>query len=127
MISVEQALIIHKQVIEKYGGAIGLRDSDGLKSALARPFQTFDKKELYTSAFEKAAAIGESIILNHPFVDGNKRMGYILMEAILRFEGYKINAIDSELYVFIISIAEGKKTFKEITEWLQKHSASLNK
>ena len=82
MISVQQALQIHTIAIEKFGGADGIRDLNGLESALARPFQTFDAMDLYPSSFEKAAAIGESIIVNHPFIDGNKRTGYLMMEAL---------------------------------------------
>ena len=73
MISIKQALVIHKIAIEKFGGSFGVRDLSGLESALARPFQTFGREKLYFTIEEKAAAIGESIIMNHPFVDGNKR------------------------------------------------------
>ena len=89
MISIKQALSIHKIVIEKFGGSQGIRDINGLESALARAFQTFRGEELYSSIEEKAAAIGESIIMNHLFVDGNKRTGYLLMEAILRYGNKK--------------------------------------
>ena len=74
MISVEQVLKIHGIAIEKFGGANGVRDLGGLQSALARPFQTFGGTDLYPTIFEKAAAIGESLIMNYPFIDGNKRM-----------------------------------------------------
>ena len=67
MISVKQALAIHKIAIEKFGGSDGMRDFGNFESALARPFQTFDGKELYTTIEEKAAEIGESIIINHRF------------------------------------------------------------
>ncbi len=90
MISVQQALSIHKIAIEKFGGSTGIRDINGLESALARPFQTFGGEELYFTIEEKAAAIGESIIMNHPFIDGNKRTGYLLMEAVLRYGNRKI-------------------------------------
>ena len=84
MISVEQALGIHEMVVKQFGGSMGVRDAGGLESALARPFQTFGGEDLYPDLFSKAAAIGESIIINHPFIDGNKRTGYVLMESILK-------------------------------------------
>lgn len=72
MISFEEAIQIHTLLIQKFGGTNGIRDSDVLLSALARPFQTFDGVELYPTPVEKGAAILESIIANHPFLDGNK-------------------------------------------------------
>lgn len=119
MISVAQALKIHTIAIEGFGGANGVRDMGALESALVRPFQTFGGEDLYPCVFEKAAAIGESIIVNHPFVDGNKRTGYILMEALLRHEGYTITAADETLYSFIINISTGAISFNEIVAWLK--------
>jgi death on curing protein len=88
----------------------------GLESAIARPYQSFGGQDLYPSCFEKSAAIGESIIMNHPFIDGNKRTGYVLMETVLRIEGFRINAPDELLYQFIIDITTGKKRFEEIVD-----------
>ena len=122
MISVSQALKIHTVAILKYGGANGVRDMGGLESALARPFQTFGGEDLYPSIFEKAAAIGESLIMNHPFIDGNKRTGYLLMEALLRYGGHKIVASDDELYQFVINISTGSISFEEIVEWLKNNT-----
>lgn len=127
MISVQQALQIHTIAIKKFGGADGVRDVNGLESALARPFQTFDGADLYPSAFEKAAAIGESIIINHPFIDGNKRSGYLLMEALLRHEGFAIAASDENLYKFVINISTGAIDFDEIVVWLKENTARENK
>ncbi len=122
MISIEQALKIHTIAIEKFGGANGVRDIGGLGSALARPFQTFEGEGLYSTIFEKAAAIGESLIMNHPFIDGNKRSGYLLMEALLRYEGYKITASDEHLYNFVINISTGSISFEEIVGWLKNNT-----
>lgn len=122
MISIEQALKIHTIAIKKFGGANGVRDLNGLESALARPFQTFGGEDLYPAIFEKAAAIGESLIMNHPFIDGNKRTGYLLMEALLRYEGYKITASDEYLYNFVINISTGSISFEEIVEWLKNNT-----
>ena len=119
MISVKQAIEIHEIVVNAFGGSMGIRDSGALESALARPFQTFGGEDLYPGFFTKAAAIAESIIINHPFIDGNKRTGYVLMEAILRLGNLKITAVNDDLYNFVISISTGEKKFEEIVEWLK--------
>ena len=124
MISVKQAVEIHEIVVRQFGGSMGLRDLGGLESALARPFQTFGGEDLYPDFFTKAAAIGESIIINHPFVDGNKRTGYVLMETILRFGNIKITAPNDELYKFVISISTGEISFDEIVKWLKENTQS---
>jgi len=74
---------IHKILIAKFGGSHGVRDYGTLLSALSRPYQTFDGKDLYPTAIQKAAALIESILINHPFIDGNKRTGYVLMRLLL--------------------------------------------
>jgi death on curing protein len=80
---------------------------------------------LYPSAFEKASAIGESIIMNHPFVDGNKRTGYVLLEILLRVEGIEIDAPIDEKYQFVINITTGQMRFDEIVLWLQNNTKSV--
>lgn len=125
MISVRQALDIHSIAIIKFGGSQGVRDNDALESALARPFQTYGGEDLYPSIEEKASALGESIIMNHPFVDGNKRTGYLMMEALLRYQNKKIIADDSLLYNFVISIATGEIKFDQIVEWLKANTKPL--
>jgi death on curing protein len=83
-------------LIEGFGGSKGIRDKSLLESALYRPFATFDKIELYPTAIEKTAAIIESILINHPFIDGNKRTGYVLMRLILLNENFEIEATEVE-------------------------------
>jgi death on curing protein len=122
MITKEEVLLIHNQVVLLHGGANGVRDMSGLESAIARPYQGFGGEEFYPTCFEKGAAIGESIIMNHPFVDGNKRTGYVLMEMFLRIDGFKITAGDDELYQFVINISTGEKRFEEIVEWLKENT-----
>ena len=121
MISVKDALRIHAIIIEKIGGTNGLRDEGALISALARPFATFDSVELYPSPIRKAAALAESIIVNHPFVDGNKRMGYVLMRLLLMKYGYDIAASENQKYDFIIGIANGQLKTEQIYNWLEQH------
>jgi death-on-curing protein len=125
MINKEEVFLIHDEVVKLHGGANGIRDMGGLESAIARPYQTYDSLDLYPSAFEKNAAIGESIIMNHPFIDGNKRTGYVLMETILRLFGFKIISSDDDLYHFVISISTGETKFEQIVEWLKKNTNSF--
>jgi death-on-curing protein len=121
MTDVNEALKIHRVLIEKFGGVSGVRDMNGLQAALGRPFATFDNKELYPKAVDKAAALIESIISNHPFVDGNKRTGYVLMRLLLFSYGYDISATQESKYEFVINIASGKIRIEEIRIWLEVH------
>ena len=118
MISVKNAVSIHAILIDKYGGKVGVRDQKLLESALSRPYQTFDKKELYKSPIEKAASLIESLINNHPFIDGNKRFGYVAMRLTLLEHGLDINATQTEKYEFVISIAKGDLKFEGICSWI---------
>jgi death-on-curing protein len=92
MISEKEAIEIHSILIDRFGGSIGIRDKELLNSALNRPYQTFDSKELYPEVIDKAAAILESIDKNHPFSDGNKRTGYVLARLIIMDKNLDIYA-----------------------------------
>ncbi|MDP4283215.1 MAG: Fic family protein [Bacteroidota bacterium] len=83
MILIQEVKEIHKTLIDTFGGSHGIRDLPALESALARPFQTFDDKDLHPTPLHKAASLIESILINHPFIDGNKRTGYVLMRILL--------------------------------------------
>ena len=119
MISEADILLLHEFSILDYGGAKEVRDRNMLLSAISRPFQTFDGKELYPGPFEKAAALGESLIINHPFVDGNKRTAFLAMLALLKEYGKEISVEENEFYDFIISMSVGEKRFEDITAWLK--------
>jgi death-on-curing protein len=125
MIEKDDVLLLHDLSIEKYGGSYGLRDEGALESALARPYQTFDGKDLYPSAFEKAAAIAESLIMNHPFIDGNKRTGFLAMLMILKQAGIELIANEEDIYQLLVSISTGEKSFDEIVDWLKENSQSI--
>jgi death on curing protein len=118
MISLKEVEEIHQILIAEFGGANGIRDKALLLSALARPLQTFDGKYFYPTPVEKAASLIESILINHPFVDGNKRTGYVLMRIVLLSNGFDINASQEEKYTFVIDIASGKLKFDAIVKWL---------
>ncbi len=125
MISKNTILRLHELSILKYGGAEGVRDQGLMESAIARPYQTFGGEDLYPTFFEKAAAIVESIIINHPFIDGNKRTGFLAMLAVLEAENFKITATNDELYNFTIRISTGEIKFEEIVTWLKNNSTAI--
>jgi death-on-curing protein len=118
MIDIQDVIRIHEILIDNFGGSKGVRDRGLLESAISRPFQTFDKVDLYSNPVEKAAALIESVLINHPFVDGNKRIGYVLMRLLLIEFGFDIIAAEEEKYDFVIKIAEGKYHRAEIIEWI---------
>jgi death on curing protein len=121
VIPLEEILSLHKRSIEVYGGSHGLRDIEMLESAIARPFQTFGGEDLYPTIIEKAAALGESIIKNHPFIDGNKRTGFLAIVALIESSGYAFVAKEDEAYRFIIQISTGDFSYEDIVQWLQTH------
>ncbi len=125
MITKEIVLQLHEFSITKYGGSSGIRDEGLMESAILRPYQTFGGENLYPTAYEKAAAVVESIIINHPFVDGNKRTGYLAMLAILGEGKLEITASNDKIYSFIISISTGEIKFEEIVKWLKENTAIL--
>jgi len=86
-LNLEELLELHRMVLRQSGGTPGLRDPNGLESALAQPRMTFGGEDLYPSLVEKAAALGFSLVMNHPFIDGNKRIGHAAMETFLVLNG----------------------------------------
>lgn len=119
MITTKEVEIIHNILIDKFGGTKGIRDFGLLESALARPFATFDNQDLYKNPIEKASAILESIAINHPFIDGNKRTAYTLMRLILLENNLDISASQQDKYDFVIAVSTGKYRFEEINNWIQ--------
>jgi death-on-curing protein len=124
MITLEIVLGVHRVLIKKYGGAAGVRDIGALESAIRRPYQEFEGKQLYATTPEKAAAVIESIVYNHPFIDGNKRTGYVMMRLVLMEDGKDIQASTPEKYDFVIQIASGKIAFNEIRSWIEERLVS---
>lgn len=121
MISLEEVERIHGVLIDKFGGSKGIRDRGILESSINRPYQTFDQKELYPEPVDKASAIFERIISNHPFIDGNKRTAYVLMRLILRENNLNVHADNNEKYDFVISAAKGEIKFDQIRKWMRNH------
>ena len=125
MISLKTVLRLHELSIIKYGGLQGIRDQGLMESAIARPYQTFGGEYLYPTIFEKAAAIAESLIINHPFLDGNKRTGFLAMLAVLETENFKINISNDEVYSFTIQISTGEIKFDQIVVWLKNNTEAV--
>jgi len=121
MIEFKEVEKIHDILIEKFGGAKGIRDKGALESAINRPYQTFDGQDLYPNPVDKAAAIFESIISNHPFVDGNKRTAYVLMRLILLENQLDIKTGQDEKFDFVIKSAKSELTFHQISKWINDH------
>jgi death-on-curing protein len=115
-----QILFLHQRVLQHSGGLAGLRDENLLESAVYRPMATFGGRELYIDLFSKVAALGHSLIQNHPFADGNKRTGFEAMRLMLRMNGMDLVATNKMKFQFVISIATGKYTEQEIADWLHK-------
>ena len=124
-LTAEQILFIHYRLVDETGGEHGLRDLGMLESAAARPRQTFDNQELYTDIFEKAAALMESLVNNHPFIDGNKRTGIAGTVLFIRQNGFTFAARNSELEKFTLRVASSKIKHAGIAQWLIKHSLPL--
>lgn len=117
---------IHNILIDKFGGSKGIRDLGSLQAALARPKATFDQNELYPETIDKAAALFESIIINHPFIDGNKRISYVLMRLVLLQANLDFKATEEEKYKFVIATSKGEYRFEEIRKWLKDHLKKKN-
>lgn len=124
-LDISHVIAIHHEVIKETGGAQEIRDVRLLESAIARPQATFAQKDLYPDLFSKAGALGHSIISNHPFVDGNKRTGYMAMRLFLNLNGYDLEASLEERYTFVIDIATKKRNEKSIAKWLKTNSQKI--
>ncbi len=118
----QQVLFFHAQLIGKTGGKHGLRDLGLLESAVARPRATFGGADLYPGLFEKAAALLDSLVNNHPFVDGNKRTGIASASQFIRKNGYKLSATQKELEDFTLRVATEHPPIEELASWLKEHS-----
>ena len=114
----EQVLFIHSRLVTETGGSHGLRDLALLESAVARPRATFDSKELYPDLFTKAAALMDSLINNHPFLDGNKRTGITATGLFFRINGWKLTASSKELVACTMRVAVEGLEIDELANWL---------
>jgi death-on-curing protein len=118
-LTVEQVLFIHFRLLGETGGGHGLRDLGLLESAVARPRATFDRRELYPDVFHQAAALLDSLINNHPFVDGNKRTGITAAGLFLRRNGWRLQTGNAELEQFTLQVARGELEVDGMAAWLK--------
>jgi death-on-curing protein len=122
----EIVLIIHTDLLQRYGGKAGLRDRHLLESAIAQPKITVGGKSAHKNIFDKAAAYGFHVCMNHPFVDGNKRVAFALMDIFLQKNGWEITAGEEEAYSMMMSLASGKLTKTGLSAWLKDHTSRLS-
>ena len=118
-LSVEQVLDLQKELVRKFGGPAGLRDRALIESAVARPAMTFDGEDLYRDLPAKAAALMHSLVSNHPFVDGNKRIGVAAAEWFIELNEARLEATDDELFEITMSTARGEMTAEQLAIWFR--------
>ncbi len=117
--SKDKVLLLHQLIAQETGGDAGVRDTGLLESALESAYQTFDGVELFPSKEEKAAKLGYSLISNHAFVDGNKRIGMYVMLAFLEMNGIYINPSDDDVIEIGMAVASGMSDYEDVLEWIK--------
>ena len=120
-LSKPQILLLHEQLIAETGGSSGLRDEGMLDSALNTPFQTFAGKDVYPSLQQKAARLCFGLVKNHPFVDGNKRIGAHVMLVFLALNGIELLHTQTELSEVILQLAAGTLQSTDLLDWILSH------
>lgn len=120
-LSKRQVLLLHEQLVAETGGSAGVRDEGLLESALSAPFQGFGGVDAYPSIQQKAARIGYGLVKNHPFVDGNKRIGAHAMLVFLALNGIELEYTQRELADIILQVAAGKADYDTLFHWLIFH------
>lgn len=121
MLSKEQVLFLHAQLIAETGGIDGIRDMALLESAISNPFQSFAGKEVYPSIQQKAARLGFGLVKNHAFIDGNKRIGAHTMLVFLALHKIELHYTQKELSDIILEIASGEKDCHDLCKWIISH------
>lgn len=121
-LSVEQVIALHALQIERFGGSRGLRDRGALEAAIARPQMTFGGDDLYSDVAAKAAALLHSLVQNHPFVDGNKRVGAHAMILFLVANGHEPEFTPAELIATVLSTARGELAAEALAIWIRQRS-----
>ena len=124
-LTLPEVLELHRRLLAQSGGAGGLRDLGALESAVSQPRMTFEAADLYPSLAEKAAALAFSLIGNHPFLDGNKRVGHAAMEAFLILNGHELSATLEESEQLVIGVASGSVSRTELQSWVRQHMVAL--
>ncbi|MCP9835445.1 type II toxin-antitoxin system death-on-curing family toxin [Cyanobium sp. Aljojuca 7A6] len=120
-----EVLELHRRLIATSGGSPGLRDLRLLEGSLSQLRQTFSGVDLYPTLFEKAAVLGFSLIKNHPFVDGNKRVGHAALEVMLMLNGYELTASKESTEAVVLAVASGMLDRQAWTEWVKEQIKPL--
>jgi death-on-curing protein len=120
-LTLDRVLTIQRRLIDEIGGSPGVRDMNGVDSAVAQPQQTMFGEDLYPTLPEKAGALGYSLVANHGFVDGNKRVGYSAMEAFLLMNGHELSSSTEDGERVILAVAAGEMAREDFTEWVRQH------
>ena len=121
--SKEKVLLLHQIMAEATGGSVGVRDEGLLDSALEGAFAEFGDREFYPTKEEKGARLGYTLISNHAFVDGNKRIGVYIMLTFLEMNGIRLQCTDDELVDIGLSVASGRMKYEELLQWVLDHKA----
>jgi death-on-curing protein len=124
-LTAEQVLFLHDRLVEETGGEHGVRDLGGLESALARPKAGFGGTEFYPALMTKAAVVMDGIIRNHPFIDGNKRVGIATAALFLEVNGYRLTVTNVELEQFTLRVTIAKPDIEEIAEWFRTNTTRV--
>ncbi len=117
-----QVIAMHSKMVTATGGTDGVRDDELLESALETPFQTFSGVDIYPTLLQKAARLGHSIVLNYPFVDGNKRIGVHRMLVFLALNGVELEYMQAELIDVGLGLSSGMMKAEKLFEWLTNHN-----
>lgn len=120
-VTAEDVIAIHSRVIQKSGGIDGLRDRSVLESAISAPLQSFGGVELFPGEIDKISRIGFGLASNHAFLDGNKRIGAMVVQLLLTWNGYTLRLHEGELADMFISIASGAAKEPDLHQWIQQH------
>ena len=121
LISKRQVLLLHQHLVDETGGSSGLRDEGLLESALNAPFQSFGDTSAYPSIQQKAARLCYGLVKNHPFIDGNKRIGAHVMLVFLALNGIELSYTQQELVNIILQVAAGEKSYETLLAWVLAH------
>lgn len=118
-LTLAQVIELHGRVVAQSGGSLGIRDLGALESALAQPAMGFGGRELYPELADKAAALGYALIQNHPFIDGNKRIGHAALEVFLVLNAHELRASIDDAEATILAVASGRTSREEFTAWVR--------
>ena len=120
-ITADDVIQIHSLVIQRSGGMDGLRDRASLEAAVSAPMQSFGGQDLYPTTVEKIARLGYGLASNHAFVDGNKRIGAMMTQLLLKWNGFQMSLRSGELADMFIAIADGSAKESDLLDWIQEH------